>query len=98
VRLDGGTQQSSGGKIGGRTDSKPETKKAKKYHQGETKWSRAGKIGGQRGLDQRQQKLELTGEEHTAQRMEEQLQQGPAEGFMEGLGAVVNTGGGLDTI
>jgi hypothetical protein len=38
-----------------------------------------------RRLLQLQQALEQTGPEHTVQCMEEQLQQGPAGGFLEGL-------------
>jgi hypothetical protein len=93
--------------IGGRTDSKPEAKKAKKYHSNpenedglNSKWEEQA----QRRSLQRKQALEQTvGTEHMVQRMEQQLKQGPAGGFLEGLGAVRFEGyklgystGGLD--
>jgi hypothetical protein len=76
--------------LGGEIDSKLETKKASNWAPDPkrpdgfvSKWSNAA----QKLLDQRQQALKLTGEEHTAQHTEEQLQHNPAEGFLEGLGA-----------
>jgi hypothetical protein len=48
-----------------------------------SKWQEAN----QKRWLQRRQELERTGEENTVQRIEEQLQLGPAEGFIEGLGA-----------
>ena len=66
-----------------------ETKKAKKYHpnpENEDGFNSRWEEQGQRQSLQRQQALEQTGEGHTAQSMEEELHQGPAEGFMEGLG------------
>jgi hypothetical protein len=75
--------------IGGRTVSKPETKKAKTFHpnteNNEDRLNSRWQEHSQRQPLQRQQKLELTGEEHTAQRMGEQLKRGPAPGLMEGL-------------
>jgi hypothetical protein len=75
---------------GGRTDAKPEVKEVKKFHPNpeneddlNTKWQEAT----QRRWLQRRQELERTGEENTVQRIEEQLQLGPAAGFLEGLGA-----------
>jgi hypothetical protein len=67
-----------------------ETKKAKKYHpnpENEDGFNSKWEEQGQRQSLQRQQALEQTGEGHTVQSMEEKRQQGPAEGFMEGLGA-----------
>jgi hypothetical protein len=78
------------GKIGGRTDAKPETKKAKKFHpnpENEDGFNSKWEEHGQSGSLQRQQALEQTGTEHMVQHMEEQLKQGPAGGFLEGLGA-----------
>jgi hypothetical protein len=76
--------------IGGRTDLKPEAKNAKKYHSNpenedgfNSKWEEQA----QRGSLQRKQALGQTGTGHMVQRMEEQLKQGPAGGFLEGLGA-----------
>jgi hypothetical protein len=66
-----------------------ETKKAKKYHpnpENEDGFNSRWEEQGQRQSLQRQQALEQTGEGHTAQSMEEELHQGPDEGFMEGLG------------
>jgi hypothetical protein len=78
---------SSGGKIGGRTDSKPESKKAKKFHPNpendgdgglNTRWQEEV---GRRSL-QLKQALEQTGPDHMVQRIQEQLQQDPAGGFL----------------
>ena len=78
---------SEGGKIGGRTDAKPETKKAKKFHpnpENEDGFNSKWEEHGQSGSLQRQQALEQTGTKHMVQHMEEQLKQGPAGGFLEG--------------
>jgi hypothetical protein len=75
---------------GGRTDSKPETKKAKKFHpnpKNEGHFNSRWQEQSLRPSLQQREALELTGEEHTVHHMEQQLQRGPAEGFMEGLGA-----------
>jgi hypothetical protein len=76
---------------GGRTDSKPETKKAKKFHpntENEDGLNTRGEEKSQRQSLQLQQALERTCEEHKVQHMEEVLQLGPAVGFMaELLGA-----------
>jgi hypothetical protein len=62
---------------GGRTDAKPEVKKAKNFHPNpkneddlNSKWQEAN----QKRWLQRRQELERTGEENTVQRIEEQLQ------------------------
>jgi hypothetical protein len=81
---------SEGGKIGGRTDAKPETKKAKNYHPNpenedglNSRWQEKGRMW----LLQQQQALAQIGPEHMVQCIEEQLQQGPAGGLLEGLEA-----------
>jgi hypothetical protein len=71
-------------------DPSPETKKAKKFHpnpENEDGLNSRWQEEVLRRALQLKQALAQTGPEHMVQRIEEQLQQGPAGGFLEGLGA-----------